>query len=74
MSSPRAIRDDPPGTSSQYVFSYPLLVSRVLLYFHNFNIRLNFFFPFQSNYIEMIKLKIEASVQKQRKNKIGRED
>lgn len=36
--------------------------------------RLNFFFPFQSNYIPMVKLKIEASVQNHYKNKIGRED
>lgn len=36
--------------------------------------RPNFFFPFQSNYIPMVKLKIEASVQNHYKNKIGRED
>lgn len=36
--------------------------------------RPNFFFPFQSNYIQMVKLKIEASVQNHYKNKIGRED
>lgn len=44
------------------------------MYFHNFNMRPNFFFPFQSNYIPMVKLKIEASVQNHYKNKIGRED
>lgn len=36
--------------------------------------RPNFFSPFQSNYIQMVKLKIEASVQNHYKNKIGRED
>ena len=80
MWSPQAIRDDPPRTSTfkavwdflQCFFSF--LVLHVLLYFHNFNMRPNFFFPFQSNYIPMVKLKIEASVQNHYKNKIGRED
>lgn len=53
---------------------FSFLVLHVLLYFHNFNLRPNFFFPFQSNYIQMVKLKIEASVQNHYKNKTGRED
>ena len=57
--------------------TFSFLVLHVLLYSHNFNMvnmRLNFFFPFQSNYVQMVKLKIEASVQKHFKNKSGRED